>query len=72
MHIPLEAMKTAPMSLKIIGVLGDSPRNVNLMEATACGIVVKITEYGNTLRGGEPEQAPDGVSPERFVPAAQG
>jgi len=48
-HIPLEVMETAPMSLKIIGVLGDSPRNVNLMEATACGIVVKITEYGNTF-----------------------
>ena len=47
-HIPLEAMKTTPMSLKIIGVLGDSLRNVNLIEATACGIVVKITEYGNT------------------------
>ena len=48
-HIPLEVMETAPLSLKIIGVLGDSPRNVNLMEATACGIVVKITEYGNTF-----------------------
>jgi D-3-phosphoglycerate dehydrogenase len=48
-HIPLEAMKAAPMSLKIIGVLGDSLRNVNLMEATASGIVVKITEYGNTF-----------------------
>jgi len=48
-HIPLEAMKTTPMSLKIIGVLGDSLRNVNLMEATACGIVIKITEYGNTF-----------------------
>ena len=48
-HIPLGVMETAPLSLKIIGVLGDSPRNVNLMEATACGIVVKITEYGNTF-----------------------
>jgi phosphoglycerate dehydrogenase-like enzyme len=48
-RIPLEAMETAPSSLKIIGVLGDSLRNVNLMEATACGIVVKITEYGNTF-----------------------
>jgi D-3-phosphoglycerate dehydrogenase len=48
-HIPLEVMEAAPMSLKIIGVLGDSPRNVNLMEATACSIVVKITEYGNTF-----------------------
>jgi D-3-phosphoglycerate dehydrogenase len=48
-HIPLEVMETAPMSLKIIGVLGDSPRNVNLMEATACGIVIKINEYGNTF-----------------------
>ena len=47
-RIPLEVMEAAPASLKIIGVLGDSPRNVNLMEATACGIVVKITEYGNT------------------------
>jgi D-3-phosphoglycerate dehydrogenase len=47
-HIPLDVMETAPLSLKIIGVLGDSPRNVNLMEAAACGIVVKITEYGNT------------------------
>jgi D-3-phosphoglycerate dehydrogenase len=48
-RIPLEVMEAAPLSLKIIGVLGDSPRNVNLMEATACGIVVKITEYGNTF-----------------------
>ena len=48
-HIPLEVMETAPLSLNIIGVVGDSPRNVNLMEATACGIVVKITEYGNTF-----------------------
>jgi phosphoglycerate dehydrogenase-like enzyme len=48
-RIPLEVMETAPLSLKTIGVLGDSPRNVNLMEATACGIVVKITEYGNTF-----------------------
>jgi D-3-phosphoglycerate dehydrogenase len=48
-HIPLEVMEAAPTSLKIIGVLGDSPGNVNLMEATACGIVVKITEYGNTF-----------------------
>jgi len=48
-RIPLEVMETAPKSLKVIGVLGDSPRNVNLMEATACGIVVKITEYGNTF-----------------------
>jgi len=49
-RIPLEVMENAPLSLKIIGVLGDSPRNVNLMEATACGIVVKITEYGNTFK----------------------
>lgn len=48
-RIPLEVMETAPLSLKIIGVVGDSPHNVNLMEATACGIVVKITEYGNTF-----------------------
>ena len=48
-HIPLDVMETAPLSLKIIGVVGDSPRNVNLIEATACGIVVKITEYGNTF-----------------------
>jgi D-3-phosphoglycerate dehydrogenase len=48
-RVPLEVMEAAPLSLKIIGVLGDSPRNVNLMEATACGIVVKITEYGNTF-----------------------
>jgi D-3-phosphoglycerate dehydrogenase len=48
-HIPLKVMETAPLSLNIIGVVGDSPRNVNLMEATACGIVVKITEYGNTF-----------------------
>ena len=48
-HIPLEVMETAPLSLNIIGVVGDSLRNVNLMEATACGIVVKITEYGNTF-----------------------
>ena len=48
-HIPLGVMEAAPLSLKIIGVLGDSPRNVNLLEATACGIVVKITEYGNTF-----------------------
>lgn len=48
-RIPLEVMETAPLSLKIIGVVGDSTRNVNLMEATACGIVVKITEYGNTF-----------------------
>jgi phosphoglycerate dehydrogenase-like enzyme len=48
-HIPLKVMEAAPLSLKIIGVVGDSPRNVNLMEATACGIVVKITEYGNTF-----------------------
>ena len=48
-RIPLEVMATAPMSLKIIGVLGDSPRNVNLMEATACDIVVKMNEYGNTF-----------------------
>jgi len=48
-QIPLEVMEAVPLSLKIIGVLGDSPRNVNLMEATACGIVVKITEYGNTF-----------------------
>jgi phosphoglycerate dehydrogenase-like enzyme len=48
-RIPLEVMESAPLSLKIIGVLGDSPRNVNLMEATACGILVKITEYGNTF-----------------------
>ena len=48
-RIPLEVMEAAPLSLRIIGVLGDSPRNVNLMEATACGIVVKITEYGNTF-----------------------
>jgi len=32
-----------------VAMLGDSPRDVNLMEATACGIVVKITEYGNTF-----------------------
>ena len=48
-HIPLEVMEAAPLSLKIIGVVGDSPRNVNLTEATTCGIVVKITEYGNTF-----------------------
>ncbi|MEN8761629.1 MAG: NAD(P)-dependent oxidoreductase [Thiogranum sp.] len=48
-RIPLEVMETAPKSLKIIGVLGDSPSNVNLMEATACGILIKITEYGNTF-----------------------
>jgi len=48
-HIPLEVMETAPLSLKITGVLGDSPRNLNLMEATACGILVKITEYGYCL-----------------------
>jgi D-3-phosphoglycerate dehydrogenase len=48
-RIPMGVMETAPLSLKTIGVLGDSPRNVNLMEATACGIVVKMTEYGNTF-----------------------
>ena len=52
-RIPLEVMEAAPLSLKIIGVLGDSLRNVNIMEATACGIVVKITEYGNTFEAAD-------------------
>jgi len=48
-RIPLDVMATAPLSLRVIGVLGNSPSNVNLKEATACDIVVKITEYGNTF-----------------------
>ncbi len=46
--IPMEVMEAAGPSLKVVGVLGDSPRNVNIIEATACGVVIKITEYGNT------------------------
>lgn len=48
LRIPREVMEAAGKSLKLIGVVGDSLDNVNAMEATRLGIIVKITEYGNT------------------------
>ncbi|MEA3413369.1 MAG: NAD(P)-dependent oxidoreductase [Pseudomonadota bacterium] len=43
-----EVMEAAGKSLKIIGVVADSLVNLNVMEATRHGIIVKITEYGNS------------------------
>ncbi len=48
LRIPRAVMEAAGKSLKLIGIVGDSLDNVNVMEASRLGIVVKITEYGNT------------------------
>lgn len=48
-RIPAPAMEAAGPSLRVIGVVGDTLHNVNVTEATRLGVLVKITEYGNTF-----------------------
>ena len=47
-RISTEVMDAGKQTLKAIGVVGDSLNNLDLSDASKRGIVVKITEYGNT------------------------
>ena len=46
--IPLNVLEAAPKSLEVIGIVGDSINNLNVIDASNNGILVKVTEYGNT------------------------
>lgn len=47
-NIPLDVLEAAPKSLAVIGIVGDSINNLNVIDASNNGILVKVTEYGNT------------------------
>lgn len=48
-RIPPQVMQAASRHVKVIGVVGDTLNNLSTMDATNNGIVVKMTEYGNTF-----------------------
>lgn len=48
-RIPPQVMEAAGRYVKVIGVVGDTLNNLSTMDATNNGIVVKMTEYGNTF-----------------------
>lgn len=47
-NIPLHVLEAAPKNLEVIGIVGDSINNLNVIDASNNGILVKVTEYGNT------------------------
>lgn len=47
--IPTDVMEAAGGNVKVIGVVGDTLNNLSTMDASNHGIVVKMTEYGNTF-----------------------
>jgi D-3-phosphoglycerate dehydrogenase len=48
-RIPAPVMEAAGSHMKVIGVVGDTLNNLSTMDATNNGVVVKMTEYGNTF-----------------------
>lgn len=48
-RIPAEVMEAGGRHVRVIGVVGDTLNNLSTMDATNNGIVVKMTEYGNTF-----------------------
>jgi len=47
--IPYDLLEAAGKRLKVIGVFGDDVSNVDVADASRNGILVKVSEYGNTF-----------------------